>query len=348
MTAAALRFRTLRLPGISLRLEQRTLTTALVIAVAVVALSLLSLAAGDFVLPLDRVIATLLGQGVGGENFVILGLRLPRILTAIFAGMAFGVAGALLQSLARNPLASPDIIGFNAGAAVGAVATVVIGGASGAMIAAGAVTGGVLAAALVFACSWNRGIAPLRLVLVGIGIGAALQAGVQFLLTRSDIFEAAAAQAWLTGSLNARVWLHVGISGIGVLVLVPLALALHGALNRLEMGDDLAAALGTRINHVRLAAGLAAVLLASIAVAAAGPLPFVALAAGPLARRISGASGPTLFTAGLVGALIVLAADLAGRLAFAPVQLPAGIFTAVLGAPYLLWLLATQIRKGSM
>jgi iron complex transport system permease protein len=294
------------------------------------------------------VLATLAGQGEGSENFVVLGLRLPRVLTGIFAGIAFGVAGALLQSLARNPLASPDIIGFDAGAAFGAVATVILFGATGAAIAAGALAGGLLAAAIVLAVSWHNGIAPLRLVLIGIGAGAFFYAGMNFLLTRSDIFEAAAAQAWLTGSLNARVWLHVGISAFGALILVPAALALNAALERLELGDDLAAALGTRVEAMRIAAGLVAVLLASVAVAAAGPLPFVALAAAPLARRMTGASGPTLFTAGLVGAVIVLGADLMGRLAFAPVQLPAGIFTAILGAPYLLWLLATQIRKGTM
>lgn len=338
----------LRLPGLSLRLHRRGLLTMLALVVVIIAIALWSLAAGDFTLSLDRVLATLVGQGEKGENFVILGLRLPRALTGIFAGMAFGVAGALLQSLARNPLASPDIIGFDSGAALGAVATVVLFGAGGALVAVGAIGGGIGAAALVLAASWRNGIAPLRLVLVGIGIGACLYAGVQFLLTRSDIFEASAAQAWLTGSLNARVWTHVWFAGLGVAIFVPAGLALHAALERLELGDDLAAALGTKVETVRILAGLVAVLLASTAVAAAGPLPFVALAAAPLARRIAQASGPTLFTAGLVGAVIVTGADLMGRLVFAPIQLPAGIFTAVLGAPYLLWLLATQIRNGSM
>lgn len=348
MQSAVLRGHVFRTPGLSIRIRERSLVVGGALVLAIAGLSLWALAAGDFPLALNRVLATLAGQGEGSENFIVLGLRLPRVLTAIFSGIAFGVAGALLQSLARNPLASPDIIGFDAGAAFGAVATVIVFGATGAMIAVGAIGGGLAAAAIVLIASWRNGVAPLRLVLIGIGAGAFFYAGMNFLLTRSDIFEAAAAQAWLTGSLNARVWLHVGIAGIGAALLVPAALALHAALERLEMGDDLAAALGTRVEAVRVAAGLVAVLLASVAVAAAGPLPFVALAAAPLARRMTGASGPTLFTAGLVGAVIVLGADLMGRIAFAPVQLPAGIFTAVLGAPYLLWLLATQIRKGSM
>jgi iron complex transport system permease protein len=348
MQSAVLRGHVFRASGFSIRLRQRNLVVGTAMVMVIVALGLWALAAGDFPIELNRVLATLTGQGEGSENFIVIGLRLPRVLTGVFSGIAFGVSGALLQSLARNPLASPDIIGFDAGAAFGAVATVIVFGATGAMIAVGAIGGGLAAAAFVLVASWRNGVAPLRLVLIGIGAGAFFYAGMNFLLTRSDIFEAAAAQAWLTGSLNARVWLHVGIAGIGAALLVPVGLGLHAAHERLEMGDDLAAALGTRVEAVRIAAGLVAVLLASVAVAAAGPLPVVALAAAPLARRMTGASGPTLFSAGLVGAVIVLGADLIGRIAFSPVQLPAGIFTAVLGAPYLLWLLATQIRKGSM
>jgi len=337
-----------RLPGVSFRVHRRTATIGAILIGLILALGIWSLAAGEFPIALNRVFATLVGQGEGSENFVILNLRLPRVLAGMFCGLCFGVAGALLQSLARNPLASPDIIGFDAGAAFGAVATVIVFGGTGAIIAAGAIGGGLAAAAIVMLAAWRNGLSPMRLVLVGIGAGAFFYAGMQFLLTRSDIFEASAAQAWLTGSLNARVWLHVQISAFGALILVPLGLSLHASLERLEMGDDLAAALGTRVEFARIGAGLVAVMLAAVAVATAGPLPFVALAAAPLARRMTGASGPTLFGAGLVGATIVLAADLAGRLLFAPVQLPAGIFTAVLGAPYLLWLLATQIRKGAM
>jgi iron complex transport system permease protein len=185
-------------------------------------------------------------------------------------------------------------------------------------------------------------------VLVGIGVGFFAYAGVDFLMTRSDIFEAAAAQSWLNGSLNARLWSHVWIVVAGAAVLMPLALLLQPGLDRVELGDDLAAALGVRVNATRLATGLVGVLLAALAVASAGPLPFVALVAAPIARRVANGSGVMLVTAALVGAVVVTAGDLGGRLAFAPTQLPAGVFTAVLGAPYLLWLLATQIRKGTM
>lgn len=348
MTAAALGGWVWRTPGLSLRVHRRALLVAAVLLVLLVVASIWSIAAGDFPLaPLDALLA-LLGQGEGPASFIVFGLRLPRLLTGLFAGMAFGTAGAIFQSLARNPLASPDVVGFDSGAALGAVTAVILFGASGVLVAVGAIGGGLLTGALVVLLSWQRGLAPVRLVLVGIGIGAFAYAGVDFLMTRSDIFEAAAAQAWLTGSLNARLWSHVWTAGVGVTVLVPAALLLQPALDRIELGDGLAASLGVPVDQRRVMAGTTGLMLAAIAVASAGPLPFVALVSAPIARRMIGSGGPALLTSALVGALVVTAGDLAGRLLLAPTQLPAGVFTAVFGAPYLLWLLATQMRRGAL
>ena len=339
----------LRWRGVSVRYEPRTLAVNLVLAAALVLLSVWSISAGDFPIPFGDVVATLLGQGDGSNTFIVFGLRLPRLLTGIAVGIAFGISGAIFQSLTRNPLASPDIIGFNSGAALGAVTMIIVFGATGLVVAFGALAGGLITAAIVYTLSLQGGaMSPLRLVLVGIGVGFAAYAGVEFLMTRSDIFEAAAAQAWLTGSLDARVWLHVVTIGLGLVALVPAALLLQRALDRLESGDDMAAALGIKVEQTRLLGSLVGVLLAALAVASAGPLAFVALTSGPIARRLLDASGSSLVTSAMVGAVLVTAADLAGRILFAPTQLPVGIFTAILGAPYLLWLLATQIRKGAM
>ena len=172
-------------------------------------LAVWSISAGDFPIPFGDVVATLFGQGQGSNKFIVFGLRLPRLLTGIAVGIAFGISGAIFQSLARNPLASPDIIGFNSGAALGAVTMIIVFGATGVVVALGALGGGLITARRSSTCSScsAASMSPLRLVLVGIGVGFAAYAGVEFLMTRSDIFEAAAAQAWLTGSLNARVWL---------------------------------------------------------------------------------------------------------------------------------------------
>jgi iron complex transport system permease protein len=348
MTATALRGRVWRRNGLSLRLTARGIEINLVLLCAVAALGIWSICSGDFPLPLGGVLSALIGQGDGPADFIVFGLRLPRLLTGIFTGMALGMAGAIFQSLARNPLASPDIIGFDAGAALGAVTLVIVFGATGTLVALGAIGGGLLTAIIVFVLAWNKGVTPLRVVLVGIGVGFFAYAGVDFLMTRSDLFEAAAAQAWLTGSLNARVWSHVWIIATGLVVVVPIAFALQTALDRIELGDDLATALGIRVNTARIMASLTGVLLAALAVASAGPLPFVALVSPSIARRLANGTGTMLLTSALVGAVVTTSGDLVGRLAFAPVQLPAGVFTAIVGAPYLLWLLATQIRRGAM
>jgi iron complex transport system permease protein len=348
MTTAALGGWVWRTPAVSLRVHPRAVAVLAVLLLLLLGASIWSIAAGDFPLsPLD-VLRALVGQGEGPTNFIVFGLRLPRLLTGLCAGMSFGVAGAIFQSLARNPLASPDVIGFDSGAALGAVTAVILFGASGLLVAVGAIGGGLATGALVALLSWQRGIAPVRLVLVGLGVGAFAYAGVDFLMTRSDIFEAAAAQSWLTGSLNARVWSHAWTAGIGVAVLIPAALLLQPSLDRIELGDSLAASLGIAVDRQRIFAGIVGLLLAALAVASAGPLPFVALVAAPIARRVIGSGGPALLTSAVVGALVVTAGDLTGRLLFAPTQLPAGVFTAVFGAPYLLWLLGTQIRRGAL
>lgn len=332
----------------SLRIEPRTIWVCLGLLLAIFCISIWSIGAGDFPIAVPDIFASLFGNGSKSHDFIIFRLRLPRLFTGIAVGACLGMSGAIFQSLARNPLASPDVIGFNAGATLGAVAMIIIFGASALGVALGAMTGGVLTALLVFILSWRGGISPYRLVLVGIGIGLTAYAGVDFIMTRSDIFSAAAATQWITGSLNASLWRDVYFAAISFGILGAAALAWQMPLNRLEMGDDMAQALGVRINAVRIMMTLIGVLLASVAVAIAGPITFVALVAGPIARRLTNGSGACLGAAALVGILVLISADLAGRMAFAPTQLSAGVFTAIMGAPFLLWLLATQIRKGAM
>lgn len=336
-----------RSKGFSVRFDPRTIWASLVLIAVIFLLCIWSISAGDFPMGIGDVFASLIGEGQKSHDFIIYKLRLPRLLTGMAVGAAFGMSGAIFQSLARNPLASPDIIGFNSGAALGAVIMIISFSATGFMIAVGAVAGGLLTALAVFLLSWKGGLNPYRLVLVGIGIGFTVYAGVSFLMTRTDIFYAAAAQHWLTGTLNARIWRDVYLTWLGFGLLAPMALALQMSLDRLEMGDDMAQALGIRINIVRALVAIIGVLMVSIAVAGAGPIGFVSLVAGPIARRLTLSSGACLGSAALVGALVLISADLAGRIAFAA-QLPAGVFTAVIGAPFLLWLLATQIRKGAM
>ncbi|WP_431230636.1 FecCD family ABC transporter permease [Paenarthrobacter nicotinovorans] len=297
------------------------------------------------------------GEKIPGASFIVMEHKLPRAVVGTMIGLAFGLAGALFQTMLRNPLASPDIIGISYGASAAAVTAIVIFGASGAVVSGAALGGALGVAAIIYAISRGTGsgagggsrgnAAGNRLILAGVGIAAALHAVVNFLMTRADIRTAADALIWLNGSLNSATWDRAGVLGVSLLVLLPAVVVLAGPLRILELGDDAAAGLGIRVNAARLGLVLTAVGLAAVATAAAGPVAFVAFLAGPIARRIVRKS--SLPASALTGALIVLLADFFAS-NIAPVVLdgtvlPVGVITGALGAPFLLWLLVTSNRK---
>ena len=291
------------------------------------------------------------GPKIPGASFIVMEDKLPRAVIGTMIGTAFGLAGALFQTMLRNPLASPDVIGISSGASAAAVVAIVVFGASGGAVSAAALAGALAVAGLMYAISSGgagRGnAAGNRLVLAGVGIAAALQAVVSFLMTRADIRTAADVLVWLNGSLNSANWDRAGVLFLALAVLVPAVGAIAGPLRVLELGDDAAAGLGVRVNAARLAVVVIAVALAAVATAAAGPVSFVAFLAGPIARRFNGKA--SLPASALVGALIVLAADyFAANLApllLDGTVLPVGVVTGALGAPFLLWLLVTANRK---
>lgn len=296
------------------------------------------------------------GEKIPGASFIVMEHKLPRAVVGTMIGIAFGLAGALFQTMLRNPLASPDIIGISYGASAAAVTAIVIFGASGAVVSGAALGGAIGVAAIIYAISRSTGsgaggsrgnAAGNRLILAGVGIAAALHAVVNFLMTRADIRTAADALIWLNGSLNSATWDRAGVLTVSLLILIPAVIALAGPLRILELGDDAAAGLGIRVNATRLGLVLTAVGLAAVATAAAGPVAFVAFLAGPIARRI--VRKPSLPASALTGALIVLTADFFAS-NIAPVVLdgtvlPVGVITGALGAPFLLWLLLTSNRK---
>ncbi|MEL6982513.1 MAG: iron chelate uptake ABC transporter family permease subunit [Actinomycetota bacterium] len=332
-----------------MRLDPRSVMVCAVLAAATVAVGCWSISVGDFPIPMSDVIATVFGGGSEDAEFIVRTLRLPRAITGALVGLAFGISGAIFQSLARNPLASPDIIGFNSGAAVGAVFVIVILGGTSTQVAMGAVLGGVVTALAVFGLAIKgRGVQAYRLVLVGIGIGFAATAVVDYLITRAEIFDVQRAAVWLTGSLNGRSWDDARTVGLALLVLAPLAVLMQRWLDRLELSDDVAAGLGIPVGRAKLGLVLVGVALAGLAVAAAGPIGFVAFVSGPIARRLVDTPGAALIPAGFTGALVTVTADLAARRVLAPTELPVGIATAVIGAPYLLWLLSRQGRTGAL
>ena len=313
-------------------------------------LTALDLSMGEFDIPVSAVVDTLLGGGDPGQQFIIRELRLPQTLVALLVGAALALSGALTQTFARNPLASPDILGVTEGAAVGAVSVIVLGGASGygggivsgslasVGLPAAAFAGGLVTALLLYALSWRRGIDGKRLVLVGIGIGACLSGVTSWLLVKARIQDAASAQVWLNGSLNARGWEHAWPLLVTLAVLVPIALLLVRSLNTLQLGDDSSRALGLRLQSTQLLVLVVAVGLAAVAVSAVGPLEFVAFVAPQIALKLTGGSREPVLASMVIGAVIVVGADLVTRV-FLPFAVPAGLVTAVIGAPYLIWLL---------
>jgi iron complex transport system permease protein len=335
------------LAGIPARVAPRTVGVAAALVAALLALLVLSVGTGEFSIPPSEVVGTLLGGGDRSTRFVIETLRLPRALTGILVGAALGSSGAIFQSITRNPLGSPDVVGFVQGASAGAVLEIVVLGGGTFAIAAGAVVGGVATAILVYVLAYRGGVQGYRMVLIGIGIAAMLVAVTDYLLTRSTLEQAQAANVWLTGSLNGRGWEHVRPVWVALAVLLPAVALLARQLRTLELGDDVARALGVSIERSRLALIFVAVLLTAVATASTGPVIFVALAAPQIARRLTRASGPGVGCAALMGAALLLGADFASERAFGPTQLPVGVMTGVGGGLYLIWLLRREWRGAS-
>ncbi|MBA1259971.1 FecCD family ABC transporter permease [Pseudomonas oryzihabitans] len=334
-----------RLGRFSRRLAPATLGRLAVAALVALAALLLCLCLGKVWLTPTQVFAALVERQGGGLGFIVTQLRLPRALLAALVGSALAVSGLLLQGQVRNPLASPDLLGITSGASAGAVfyLAVLAGSLGPHGLPLAAMLGAGLAALLVYGLAWNHGASPLRLVLVGVGVSAMLAAATTFLLVFSPLTTTLSAYVWLTGSVYGASWPEVRALGLWWLVLLlPLAaLARHAVLAQLD--DDLARGLGVRLQRQRVALLALAVALAGVAIAWGGAIAFVGLIAPHIARRLlpAGFAAQALMAA-LAGALLVMLADLLGRTLFLPLDLPAGIFVAALGAPFFLYLLIRQ------
>jgi iron complex transport system permease protein len=330
----------------SVRMHRRTIVAGLGILAALVVALVATLSLGGYSVPIPRVLAAVFGQGSPADELIVAQLRLPRALAAALVGMALGLAGSIFQSVTRNPLGSPDVIGFDTGSATGALVAMLLLHGGIAATSIGAVAGGAVTAVLVFVLAARNGIAPLRLVLVGIGAGALLAAVNSLLIVRAQVYDAQSASTWLVGNLAGRGWPNVALLAPVVVLGAILALLLARPLTLAEFADERSTSLGLHPGRLRVAAIALAVVLASGAVATAGPILFIALAAPQVARRLTRAPGPNLIASGLVGGVLLVCADLAARESFQPRQLPVGVLTGVVGGIYLIWLLGREWRKG--
>jgi iron complex transport system permease protein len=335
-----------RRDGWSVRVDGRSVLVGAVLSGVLACVVVVTLTSGDYPLSVAEVLSALAGQGDSSADFIVNTLRLPRVLTALFVGAALAVSGAVLQTLSRNPLASPDIIGFTYGSTTGALVVIIVIDGSMAQVAGGALLGGLVTAIAIYLLAFTRGVQGFRFILVGIGIGAMALAMNSYLLTRASLQDALAGQAWLIGSVNGRGWDHAAVVGMALAVLMPLALYHSRRLAMLELGDDAARALGVGVQSSRLILIAVSVALAAIATAAAGPIAFVALAAPQLARKLTKTAGASLVPAALLGALLLTGGDLAVQRLFPSSQLPVGTATGTIGGLYLIWLLAREWRRG--
>ncbi len=339
---------------IGTRWRRRTAVAAVAGLLALLALWWLTMTTGALAISPGRVLATLAGDGTRVENLVIIDRRLSRLLAGSLIGFCLGTSGALTQTITRNPIATPDILGVSAGAGAFAVLALVRPGITESVLGLPpsvalvpiAILGGVITTGIILALGWRGGFDGYRLVLVGLGINALALALTSWLLTRADIEEASVAVRWLVGSLGGVRMIDVGYLAPIVLGGLLVCLRLTGGLSALRLGRDVGQALGVSAGRTEAAALLTAVALVSVATAAAGPIAFVAFVAPQVAMRLFGTAGPPPVASGLIGALLLVGADfLAARL---PLELPVGIVTSVLGAPVLLYLMTRHLRRTSV
>ncbi|UMG94374.1 iron chelate uptake ABC transporter family permease subunit [Nocardioides sp. TF02-7] len=338
----------LRVGRLSVAVPLRPLVVCLGLVVAVVGAGTASLVLGEVQVGLPRVWLTLTGEGLPIEELIVQDYRLPRVFLGVLVGAALAMSGALFQTITRNPLGSPDVIGFEAGAASGGLVALLAldTGLRGAAV--GAVVAGALTAGLVYLLAMRGGVDPLRLVLVGIGVGAMLLSLNALMITSSTVYDAQAASVWLVGSLEGSDWSAVRLLAVAVVAGGAAALLLSRPLRMAELTDDSAAGLGLATGRVRFLAVAVGVLLSAVAVAAAGPVAFIALSAPQVARRLTRAGGPNLVASALTGALLLVLADHAARELFQPRLVAVGVMTGLVGGLYLAWLLTLEWRKGRL
>lgn len=337
---------------ISFLWRPRVVLVCIIAAALIVFLGALSIGLGDYPISVPRVLEVIFqGEGSRVERLVVLEWRMPRVATAIAVGCALGLSGALTQTVTRNALASPDILGITTGASAMAVTVIVLGSGGGFAgwlagigIPLAALLGAILSATVIWALAWRRQADSYRLVLVGIIITALLSSYINFLMVRAELRDASQAQFWLTGSLARSEWSTTIPIAVLVIVCAPLLAWIAYQALATTLGPGLARALGQRVNAVQVAMLALAVALAAVAVSAAGPIGFIAFVAPQVALRLCGVPSPPLAASALTGAVLLLGADIVTQ-AVLPVELPVGIVTSALGGIFLIYLLVQRTRS---
>ncbi|MBO1510908.1 FecCD family ABC transporter permease [Metabacillus bambusae] len=331
----------------SFLIDKKTVMTSAILSTIVVVIFIFSTGIGEVIISPLNVMKTLFGFGTEMENLFIFSFRLPRIIIALLVGICLAVAGSILQGLIRNPLASPDIIGITGGGSVAVVVFFMLfSNKNNALtvsiewIPVAAFLGATILGLLVYLLSWKNGSSSIRLVLIGIGLSMLTQSLTTLFMIKGPIYQAAQANVWITGTVYAANWEQVRILLPVVLILLIISMISVRNVNIQELGDELATGVGSAVQKNKLFLLILSTALTGCAVAFAGAIGFVGLMAPHIARRLVGSSfGSLLPVSALIGALLVMVADLIGRTLFSPLEVPAGVFTAAIGAPYFIYLL---------
>lgn len=327
--------------------RRRFILVTSLLAITTFVLSCTMLMLGNTIYPISDVVSVLLGEEVQGASFAVGTIRLPRMVAGVFAGFAFGVAGYVFQTMLRNPLANPNVIGITAGSSAAAVFCIIVLQASTTVVSIASIIGGLATVIVIFLLARGTSFSIGRLILVGIGIQAMLNAVISYLLMIGQENDIPTAMRWLNGSLNGAKMEDVYPLIIAVIIFAPIIVALGKRLDMLELGEQTAISLGVNTDKTRVILIITSVLILALATATTGPIAFIAFLSGPIAKRLVGAGFSSIIPAGLVGIILVLASDLVGQFAFAA-RYPVGVITGIIGAPYLIYLLIRMNRKGDL
>ncbi|MFP3719162.1 iron chelate uptake ABC transporter family permease subunit [Niallia circulans] len=326
------------------RRRRRFIIVTCLLAIIAFALCCMMLMLGNTIYPVGDVISVLLGEQVKGASFAVGTIRFPRMVAGVFAGFAFGISGHVFQTMLRNPLANPNVIGITAGSSAAAVFCIIVLHASSTFVSIASIIGGLATVMVIFLLSKGTSFSIGRLILIGIGIQAMLNAVISYLLLIGQHHDVPTAMRWLSGSLNGVKMENLYPLMITVLLLAPIIILLGKRLDMLELGEQTAASLGVNTDRTRVVLVISSVLIIALATATTGPIAFVAFLSGPIAKRLVGIGFSSVIPAGLVGIILVLASDLIGQFAFVA-RYPVGVITGILGAPYLIMLLIRMNRK---
>jgi len=330
----------MRYQGFSLLLSHSALFSTIVISLILLISVIASLALGSTFIPLNAALPAIFGQGSHSTLLLVQEIRLPRIFAGLITGAALGSAGCLIQTMARNRLASPDLLGINNGATLAIILGLIIGNILGSWWLA--LIGAATCALLIFMLAGRWGRQGYRVLVIGLAIAVMLRSVIELLMSTVSLQHASTLYTWSLGSLVGRGYSASLPAAFGLTLLLPAALLLSRRLALLRFEEDLAASLGLNVSKTQFFIMLLTIGLAGLGVTIGGPIGFIALAAPIIASRFANPAHIPIFRSALIGAIVIICADTLGRITNSHAEVPVGVITSILGGPFLLWVLLSK------